>query len=354
MLPFGPKSKPLIGLDISSSAVKLVELSRQGGGYALECYAAEAMPTGAINEKSIADVEACAEAVRKTVKRAGTRTKDAAIALGGASVITKIITMPATLKDKEMGEQIELQADQYIPFPLEEVSYDYEVTGPNPNDPDMVDVLLAATRSENVEQRQEVLEAAGLTAKVVDIEAYALENACRLLTYQMPDLGVERTIALVDFGATTTTFSVLNDLRIIYTRDQGFGGRQLTDEIMRQYGLSYEEAGKAKKMGGLPDDFEENLLRPFMEDMAQQVNRSLQFFTSSNSQYETLDQIIVCGGCSAIKGIDQFISERVGVPTVVGNPFGEIKISTKAKAQTAESDAGALMIASGLALRSFD
>jgi type IV pilus assembly protein PilM len=354
MLPFGRKSKPLIGLDISSSAVKLVELNRQGNGFGLECYAAEGMPAGAINEKNIVDVDATGDAVRKAVKRSGAKVKDAAVAIGGAAVITKVITMPSSLSDGEMGEQIELQADQYIPFPLEEVSYDYEVIGPSANDSDMVDVLLAATRSENVEQRQAVLEAAGLTARVVDIEAYALENACRLLTHQMPDLGVERTIALVDFGATTTTFSVLNDLRIIYTRDQQFGGKQLTEEIMRQYGLSFDEAGKAKKEGGLPDNYQGEVLNPFMDDMAQQVNRSLQFFLSSNSQYDSLDQLIICGGCAAIPGVDAHIAERTGIATIVGNPFGEVKISAKARAQLAESDASALMIACGLALRSFD
>jgi type IV pilus assembly protein PilM len=354
MMPFGRRSKPLVGLDISSSAVKLVELSRQGGGFRLECYSAEGMPAGAMNEKAIVDVDAAGDAVRRAFKRAGSRVRDAAIAIGGAAVITKVITMPSNLNDKELGEQIELQADQYIPFPLEEVSYDYEVIGPSRGDSDLVDVLLAATRSENVEQRQAVLDAAGLTAKVVDIEAYALENACRLLTWQMPDLGVERLIAIIDFGATTTTFSVLNDLRVIYTRDQAFGGKQLTEEIMRQYGLSFEEAGKAKKHGGLPDNYDEELLKPFMEDMAQQVNRSLQFFLSSNSQFETVDQVILCGGCAAIPGVDELIADRVGIPVVVGNPFGEMKVSPRARAQLAESDSGALMIACGLALRSFD
>lgn len=354
MIGFGRRSRPLVGLDISSSAVKLVELSRQGNSFRLEGYAAEPMPVGAMNEKSIVDIDAAGDAVRKAVKRSGTRAKHAAIAIGGAAVITKVITMPRDLTDKELGEQIELQADQYIPFPLEEVSYDYEVLGPAKSGDEMNDVLLAATRSENVEQRQAVLDAAGITARVVDIEAYALENACRLLTHQMPDLGVERTVAIVDFGATTTTFSVLNDLRIIYTRDQAFGGKQLTEEIMRQYGLSFEEAGKAKKHGGLPDNYHEELLHPFMEDMAQQVNRSLQFFLSSNSQYETLDEVLICGGCSAIPGAADLIADRVGIPTVVGNPLGEMKVSTKAKAQLAESDAGALMIACGLALRSFD
>ena len=316
--------------------------------------AAEAMPPGAMNEKSIVDVHLAGDAIARAVKRSATRARDGAVAVGGGSVITKVITMPAGLSDRELGEQIELQADQYIPFPLEEVSYDYEVLGPSRSDETLVDVLLAATRSENVDRRHAALDAAGITAKVIDIEAYALENACRLLTWQMPDLGVERTIAIVDFGATTTTFSVLHDLRVIYTRDQAFGGKQLTEEIMRNYGLSHEEAGRAKKHGGLPENYADEVLRPFMDDMVQQVNRSLQFFLSSTSDYETLDQVIVCGGCAAIPGIDSLITERTGIPAVVGNPFGEMVLSPQAKTQLAESDAGALMIACGLALRSFD
>lgn len=354
MLPFAPKFKPLLGLDISSSAVKLIELARDGNGFRVECYAAEAMPAAAISEKTIVDIEAAGEAVRRVVKRAGSRTRHAAVAIGGAAVITKTIPMPAALKDAELIEQIELQADQYIPFPLEEVRYDFEVLGPTRNDPDMVNVLLAATRAENVEQRQAVLEAAGLTAKVVDIEAYALENACRLLAHQIPDEGVERTIGVADFGATTTTFSVLRDMSIVYTRDQAFGGKQLTEEIMRHYGLSFEEAGKAKKEGGLPDNYNDEVLVPFMEDMAQQVSRSLQFFQSASGGEEMLDLVVVTGGCSAIPGIADVITERAGVQTVVGNPFGRMKISTKARAQLAESDSGALMIACGLALRGFD
>ncbi|HWP94271.1 MAG TPA: pilus assembly protein PilM [Gammaproteobacteria bacterium] len=351
---FTKKSRPLLGVDISTSSVKLIEIGRSGSTYKVECYAAEAMPPNAVTDKVITDVEACGEAIRKAVKRAGTRVKHAAVAIGGASVITKTISMPATLSDKELGEQIELQADQYIPFPLEEVAFDYEIVGPSPNDPDMVDVLLAATRRENVEQRQAVLEAAGLIAKVVDIEAYALENACRLLTYQMPDEGLDKTIAIVDFGSTTTTFSVLHDRKIIYTRDQAFGGKQLTEEIMRHYGLSYEEAGKAKREGGLPSNYKTEILDPFVEDMAQQVNRSIQFFLSAQSDYSQLDQIIVCGGCATIPGAAAHIQERLGTPTVVGDPFGQMQISSKAKSQLVESDSPALMIACGLALRSFD
>lgn len=349
-----PKSRPILGLDISTSSVKLIELSRGKDGYRVEAFAAEVMPTNAVNDKVITDIEAAGEAIRNAAKKAGTRVKHAAVAVGGASVITKVVPMPAALSDKELGEQIELQADQYIPFPLEEVSYDYEIVGPTASDPEMVDVLLAATRRENVEQRQEALVGGGLVAKVVDIEAYALENACKLLTHQLADEGFGKTIAVVDFGSTTTTFSVLHDRKIVYTRDQGFGGKQLTEEIMRHYGLSYEEAGKAKKEGGLPGNYKTDILDLFVEDMAQQVNRSLQFFLSSTSEYNQLDQIVICGGCAQIPQAAEHITERLGVRTVVADPFGQMSISSKAKAQHVEHEAPSLMIACGLAMRSFD
>ncbi|MGD8378703.1 MAG: pilus assembly protein PilM [Gammaproteobacteria bacterium] len=351
---FKRNAKPLLGLDISTSSIKLVELSESGGGYKVECFSAEPMPPNALTDKIIVDVDAVGDAVRRAVKRAGTRTKLAAVAIGGASVITKTVTMPASISDSELAEQIELQADQYIPFPLEEVSYDFEILGPSAQDPDMVEVLLAATRRENVEHRQAVLEVAGLTAKVVDIEAYALENACRVITYQMPDEGLDKTVALIDFGSTSTTFSVLHDRKVIYTRDQAFGGKQLTEEIMRAYGLTYEEAGRAKKEGGLPNNYKTEILDPFIDDMAQQVNRSLQFFLSSVSTHHDLDQVIVCGGCAAIPGVDERIQDMLGTSTAIANPLGQMKVSSRAKSQGAEAEAPALMTACGLALRSFD
>jgi type IV pilus assembly protein PilM len=350
---FKPSSPPLVGVDISTSSVKLIELAKAGGGYRVESFAAEAMPSNAITDKVIMDVDAAGDAVRKAVKRASPRTKNAAVALSG-NVMTKTIQMPAKLSDKELGEQIELQADQYISQPLEEVAFDYEIMGPSQTDPDLVDVLLVAARRESVEKLQAVLEVAGLSAKLVDVEAYALENACKLLTYQMLDEGLDRTIALVDFGAATTGFSVLHDRKIIYTYNSDFGGKQLTEEIMRHYGLTNEEAGKAKKEGGLPGNYKVEILDPFVEDMAQAVNRSLQFFLSSTSEYSHLDQIIVCGGCATIPGAAERISEKMSTPTLVGNPFGQMKMSSKAKTQLAQNEAAALLVACGLALRSFD
>jgi type IV pilus assembly protein PilM len=320
----------------------------------VESYAAEPTPPNAINEKAIVDAEAVGEAVRRAVKRSGTRSKEAAVAISGDAAITKVIQMPGNISAQEMEGQVELQADQYIPFPMEEVSFDFEIVGPSERDPDMQDVLLVATRSENVEQRQAAVASAGLISRVVDVEAFAVENACQLLTHQMPEGGLGKFVAIVDFGASTTTFSVLEDLRVIYTRDFAFGGQQLTEEIMRTYGLSMEDAGRAKKEGGLPSNYQPEVLDPFVDDMTQQVSRSLQFFLASGGGREQPDQILVCGGCANIPGVADLIASKVGIPTEIGDPLGQMKISSRARAQGVQADATALLTACGLALRGFD
>ncbi len=354
--------RPLLGLDITTSSVKLIELAMGRGQYRVEAYAAEPTPQNAINEKAIVDAEAVGEAIRRAVKRAGARSSEVAVAMSsevavaisGDAAITKVIQMPRALRSGDLEAQVEMQADQYIPFPMDEVSYDFEVLGPNERDPDSNDVLLVATRSENVEQRQAAVRAAGLTAKIVDVEAFALENACKLMTHQMPDGGIDRTIAVVDFGASSTTFSVLRNLKVVYTRDFAFGGQQLTEEIMRTYGLAMEEAGRAKKEGGLPGNYQSEVLDPFIDDMTQQVSRSLQFYLASGSGREQPEKIVVCGGCANIPGVAEVISSRVGISAEKGDPLGQMKLSSRAKAQAVQRDATALLTACGLALRSFD
>ena len=351
---FGRSTKPLLGLDITTSSVKLIELSKSGDTYRVEAYAAEATPVNAVNEKAIVDAQVVGEAVRRAMKRSGARARDAAVAISGDAAITKTIQMPASFSETELEGQVELQADQYIPFPMEEVSYDFELIGPTEHDPDMMDILLVATRTENVEQRQAAVEAAGLKAAIVDVEAFAVEKACWLLRHQMPEGGIGHNIAVMDFGASSTTFSVLRDLKVMYTRDFAFGGQQLTEEIMRTYGLTLEEAGRAKKEGGLPSNYEPEILEPFIDDMTQQVSRSLQFFLASGTNREQPEQILVCGGCANIPGVAEVIASRVGIPTQVGNPLGTMKISSKARSQGVMKDATALLTACGLALRSFD
>ena len=344
---------PIIGLDISSTAVKLLELSRSGSRYRVESYAVEPLPPNSVVEKNITDVDAVGEAIRRAVKRSGTRNRHAAVAIAGSSTITKTIQMPAGLSDEDMEAQIDLEADQYVPYPLEEVNLDFEVIGPSEKNPDTVDVLLAACRSENVELRSAAVETGGLTAQIMDVESFASENAFAMLTDQMPDQGVEKTIAIIDIGATMTTLNVMHDLKSVYTRDTVFGGKQLTEEIMRRYGLSYEEAGMAKRQGGLPENYLTDVLEPFKEAMTQQASRSLQFFYSS-SPHSKVDYIVLAGGSASIPGMDEMIQEKLGVETTIANPFASMSLSAKVKPQALSNDAPALLIACGLALRSFD
>ena len=354
MLPLFKRTKSaLLGLDISSTAVKLLELSQSGPRYKVESYAVVPLPPHAVVEKNIADVEAVGSAVSRAVKLSRTRSKHVAVAVAGSAVITKVITMPASLTDAELAAQIELEADQYIPYPMEEVNMDFEVLGPSEKKAESVDVLLAASRSENVDVRVAAVELGGLSAKIVDVEAYAMETAFVLLGQQLPDAGKDKTVAVVDVGATMTTLNVLHDSKIIYTREQVFGGKQLTEEIQRRYALSYEEAGMAKKQGGLPDNYVPEVLNPFKEAMAQQVSRSLQFFFSS-SQYNSVDHIVLAGGCASILGIDELIEAKLGTSTSIANPFASMSLGSKIKAQSLSADAPALMISCGLAMRSFN
>ncbi|MBC6942551.1 MAG: pilus assembly protein PilM [Xanthomonadales bacterium] len=349
---FTPKKPPLIGVDISSTAVKLLQLGQAGGRYRVEHYAVEALPPNAVVEKNIVEVEAVGEAIRRAFNRCGAKTKFAAAAVAGSAVITKVIPMPGDLSDEDMEAQIEIEANQYIPYPIEEVSLDFEVLGPIKDNPEMVNVLLAASRTENVDLRVAALDLGGLTAKVMDVEAFAMENAFRLVSDQL-SVPKDAVVAMVDVGATMTTLIVLKNQRTIYSREQVFGGKQLTDEVMRRYGLSYEEAGMAKRQGGLPESYESEALEPFKEAMTQQIGRLLQFFFAG-SEYSRVDQIVLAGGCASIAGIADKVEEHMGVPCVIANPLADMSLSSRVQAQSLMQDAPALMIACGLALRSFD
>lgn len=346
------KAKPVLGLDISSTSIKLLELSRQGDRYRVESYAVKVLPPNAVVEKNINDVDAVAEALKAIVQQSKSKVKEAAVAVAGSAVITKLIDMPSGLSDDVLETQISLEADQYIPYPLEEVAIDFEVQGPSPSNPEQIEVLLAACRRENVDLRVSALELAGLKPKVVDVEAYTMERAFSLIAEQLEDQD-DQVVAVLDIGATMTTLSVLVGGKTVYTREQLFGGKQLTEEIQRRYGLSTEEAGLAKKQGGLPDDYTEEVLEPFKDAVVQQVTRSLQFFFSS-SQYNDVDHIVLAGGVASMEGLADLISEKLGTEVSVANPFAGMTVSSRVNAAALASDAPSLMIAVGLAMRSFD
>ncbi|MEQ1410071.1 pilus assembly protein PilM [Acinetobacter indicus] len=344
-------SKGLIGVDISSTSVKLLELSVKNDRYWVESYALVPLSEGSVVEKNILNPEAVGDAIERAFNLANTPTTAAALAIPTSMVISKIIEMDADMTDDEREVQIRMDAEQYIPFPLDEVSLDFEVLPDRLANPNRVNVLLVATRLENIESRCEVIELAGLTPKVADVESFAIENAFKVFADTLP-MGVN-TIGILDIGHTMTTLSVLKDNKIIYTREQVFGGKQLTQEIQNRYGLSFEEAGRAKKSRTLPDDYDVEVLEPFLEAVVQQAARSLQFFFSS-SQFNEIDHILLAGGNTNIPGLAKLLQQKLGYRVTIANPFLQMGFSSKIDIKRIESDASSLMVACGLALRSFD
>ena len=344
------KTSQVLGIDISSTTVKLLELSQSGDRYRVESYAVAPLPPEAVVEKNVNQVETVGGLIRELVSRSKTRAQHAVAAVAGSAVIIKTIPMPAGLSEEDLEAQLTVEADQYIPYPLEEVALDFEELGPVEGRDDQVNVLLAACRQETIESRVDAIEVAGLTPAIMDVEVFAMERALALLKTQMPMANPE-TIAMVDIGASMTTLSVYAGGESVYTREQLFGGKQLTDEIMNRYDLSFEEAGRAKKQGGLPEDYESEVLEPFREAVVQQVSRSLQFFFSS-SEYTELDCIVLCGGVAGIAGLAEIIEERLSTPTIVANPFADMSVGSRVNAQALAKDAPAMMVACGLAMRS--
>jgi type IV pilus assembly protein PilM len=351
---FSPKAPPLFGLDISSSSVKMLEIVEAGkGAYRVERYVIEPLPRDATVDGNISNLESVVEAVKRGYKRLGTRSKHVAMAVPTGAVITKKIIVPASLRENELEVQVESEANQYIPFALEEVNLDFQVVGPSPTSPEEQEVMIAATRKEKVEDRVAVAESAGLKAIVMDIEAFAQQSALGLVVKQLPNAGKDMNVAIVDIGANVMNVSVMRNDQSIYTREQAFGGNQLTQDIVARYGMSAEEAENAKRSGGLPDDFETEVLRPFMENLATEVQRALQFFFTS-TQYHSVEQILLAGGSAVIPGMDEVVHTRTQVPTMVANPFASMQASPRIQLKKLMVDAPSLIVACGLAMRRFD
>ena len=351
---FGSAAHQLAGLDISSSSVKLVELS--GGdkeGYKVERYAIEPLPRDAVADGNIANLEAVSEAVRRALRRFGSGIKNVAMALPASSVITKKIILPAGLREQEMEISVESEANQYIPFAIDEVNLDFQVVGPAPGNPGELEVLIAASRKDKVEDRVAVAQAAGLKATVVDVESLAIESALELVCRQLPNGGQDKVVGLVDVGANVMKVSMFRNRQQVYTREQAFGGNQLTQDIARHYGMSSDEAEAAKRAGSLPDTYSRELMRPFLDSLALEVSRALQFFFTS-TQFNQVDHLVLAGGCAVMPGLADIVAARTQVETLIGNPFVGMTLSAKVRPKSLLADAPSLMVACGLALRRFD
>ncbi len=347
-------TQPLLGIDVSASNVKLVELVPGGKtGMRLERYAIEPIERGAIVDGNVENPEAVADALTRAIRRTGTRTRLAAMAMPSSAVIAKRITLPAGLLEEDYEAQVETEASQYIPFSIDEVNLDFQILGPAPQSPDDVEVLLAASRKEKVEDRVAIAEMAGLRPIVIDVEPFAARTSIDHVTGFLPNRGEGMILAVFDVGQNTTNLTVVLNGQTIFEREQTFGGNQLTADIVRLYGLTLEEAELKKKSGDLPDNYASELLQPFIEQGATEVARSLQFFYTS-TPYTRVDRIFLAGGCAVTAGLAEAVAERTQVSTEIMSPFQGMEIAGGIRERQLRLDAPALMVGCGLAMRRFD
>ena len=349
----GRKHPPMIGLDISSSSVKLVELSQtKTGEFVLERFASEPFEKGWIADGQIEKFDEVADAVRRVVARSGCRTRDVALAMPQSAVITKKIMLPAGLRDEEMELQVEVEANQYIPFSLDEVSLDFCVIGPSPTSVGDVEVLIAASRKDRVQDRQGLAEAAGLKPMVLDIESHASRMAMGRLIASLPNEGKDALVALFEIGADTTSLKVLRDDEMLYDRDQAFGGSQLTQLISRQYGFSFEEAETKKLANDLPEDYEVAVLNPFVDGLSQEIGRALQYFFTSTPHHK-VHYVMLAGGTATLPGLKERVTELTGFACMVVNPFDNMSLGSAVREPKLRREAPAYLTACGLAMRRF-
>ena len=352
-LLLGRKHVPMIGLDISSSSAKLVELGKSANGeYVLERMASEPFEKGWITDGQIEKFDEVAAAVRKLLDKSGTKTRLVVMAMPQSAVITKRINLPAGLRDEELELQVESEANQYIPFSLDEVSLDFCVIGPSPTSGGDIEVLIAASRKERVQDRQGLAEAAGLKPVVLDIESHASLLAISRVVDTLPNEGRDVLVALFEIGADTTSLKVLREGEMLYDRDQAFGGSQLTTLISRQYGFSFEEAEQKKLAAELPEDYESTILHSFVDSLSQEIGRALQYFFTSTPHHK-VHYVMLAGGTATLPGLKDRVTELTGFAAMVVNPFDGMKIGSAVRETRVRKEAPSYLTACGLAMRRF-
>jgi type IV pilus assembly protein PilM len=349
----GRKHPPVIGLDISSSSVKLVELDQSSSGeFILERFASEPFEKGWITDGQIEKFDEVAAAVKRVVSKSGTKTRNVVMAMPQSAVITKKIMLPAGLREEEMELQVESEANQYIPFSLDEVSLDFSVIGPSPTSAGDVEVLIAASRKDRVQDRQGLAEAAGLKPVVLDIESHASRMAMSRVVGSLPNEGRDALVALFEIGADTTSLKVLRDDEMLYDRDQAFGGSQLTQLISRQYGFSFEEAEAKKLSGDLPEDYEAAILQPFVDSLSQEIGRALQYFFTSTPHHK-VHYVMLAGGTATLPGLKDRVTDLTGFASNVVNPFEHMQLGSAVRESRVRREAPSYLTACGLAMRRF-
>jgi type IV pilus assembly protein PilM len=353
MALFSKASKKMLAIDIGSSAVKLLELSRtpekNGFRYTVDSFAMAPLPDGAVDSKKIVNAQLVGQIIQDIVKQSSSSAKRSVSAVSGGSVISRVIQMPNGLTESEMESTIEVEAERYLPQRIDEVRFDFDVLGETRNNPDSVDVLLVAARGDVVDDIILSLETANLQPEIIDAEPYAIEHCYQMLVQE----DEKASIAIVDIGASTMDVHVLGAGDIKHTREYSIGGKQLTADIQRHYGLDFTEAEKKKCEGGLPDDYIETILQPFVQRLAQDMRGALQIYQASD-EGGNISMIYLVGGCANLPGVGDLVQNLIGVPVRTLDPFADMRFGKNVNLNRLREMAPSLVVACGLALRRFD
>jgi type IV pilus assembly protein PilM len=349
---FLSKSKPLVGLDIGSSSIKAVELTKSKQGYQLTGFAYESLGPDSVVDGAIMDGRGVAESIKRTFMLGRFKPKSVATGVSGHSVIVKRVVVPATTPS-EVETSIQLDAEQYIPFDITEVNLDYQVVGPGitaAEEPGM-EVVLVAAKKDKIQNHTNVISLSGHEPDIVDIDAFALQNVFEANYMSRP----EETVALLNIGASLMNISITKGGMPLFIRDVSVGGNQYTDILQKELQLNFQEAEDLKlgKTGGSEVEMVQPLLESITAMLIMEVQKTFDFFRETYPT-ETISQVLISGGTSRMPGLADRIQSTFSYPTEVLDPFRSITIGPKIDGDKVASLGPALAVAVGLALRGFD
>lgn len=347
---FKSKHTKLLGIDISSASVKLMQLSKNGDEYTVEAYGRAKLPDTAMEGNAVKDADAVAQTIRRLATDCRASCKQAVVAVPDSSAISRVIQINEGLNEDDIEELVIMEVDKHIPYPIDEINIDFQVLGPSSKSASMLDVLVVASRTEKINDRVDVIKRAGLEAKIVDVESYAVERAVKNMAQELPAEGENKIIAVIDIGMSYTNFYVLHNFKNIFVREEEFGSKQLLDNIMERFDMSLEQAQNALDQNTLPEPFETEIRQPFHELILLQVKRGLQFFFSS-SRHTFVDQILIAGGVANSLGLADLLEQHINIPTKIVNPCKHMLLAKHVDKERFYKDCPSLIVACGLALR---
>lgn len=342
------QGKGSIGLDIGSSYVKTVKLKESKGSYELELYDVHPLPQELIVDGSIIDSLRLVDSIKEMMKKTGIKTRDAVISISGhSSVIIKRIALPE-MTEEDLSESIKFEAEQYVPFDIEDVNLDFQIIGPK-EEPGQMDVILVAVKKDIINEYISVVKEAGLNPVVVDIDSFALENmyGCNY------EIEADRNVALLNIGASTINLSILKNGISVFTRDSSLGSNIHTEALQREFNLSYENAERLKRGEAVENVSPEDaaaVVEAASEEIISEIIRSFDYFRST-TVHEDIAQVVLSGGCALIPKFADMISAKAGIETRVADPFKHIKIPKRFDEAHIREVAPIMAVAVGLALR---